>query len=41
MSVARLRELEYSTTADPDDPNSDRIEEIIKSDGKIDGGNKT
>jgi hypothetical protein len=41
MSVARLRELEYSTTADPDDPDSDRIEEIIESDGEIDGGNET
>jgi hypothetical protein len=38
VSVARLRELEYSTTADPDDPDSDRIEEIIKSDNDYDGG---
>ena len=33
VSVARLRELEYSTIADPDDPDSSRISEILDSDG--------
>jgi hypothetical protein len=33
VSVARLRELEYSTIADPDDPGSSRITEILDSDG--------
>ena len=38
MSVARLRELEYSTTADPDDPDSDRIAEVIEADSDDDIG---
>jgi hypothetical protein len=38
VSVAQLHELEYSTTADPDNPDSDRIEEIIESDNDYDGG---
>jgi hypothetical protein len=32
VGVARLRELERSTTADPDDPDTDRFEEILNSD---------
>jgi hypothetical protein len=32
VGVARLRELERSTTADPDDPDTDRFEEILDSD---------
>ena len=38
VSVARLRELEYSTIADPDDPDSARIAEVIESGSDDDHG---
>jgi hypothetical protein len=41
VSIARLRELERSTTADPDVQESDRIEELIDSDSDSDGEEET
>jgi hypothetical protein len=32
IPVERLRELEYSTSVDPDDPDADRFEEVSESD---------
>ena len=41
ISVAWLCELEYSTTANPNDPDSNRIVEIIESNSEDNGSDGT